>query len=258
MHLIDTHAHIHSSELFDHNAAEAVLARAVKAGVDKIICVGTGVEDSEAAAAFADAHPQYCWASIGIHPHEATEDTQVLQALAALAPNKKIKVVGECGLDFYYNDRSSSFKKQETTLRFQIELALEQDIPLIFHVREAFVDFWPIFDSYQGIRGVLHSFTDKTEHLEKALERNLTIGINGIATFTTHKWQQELYRQVPLENIVLETDSPFLTPIPKRGNINEPENVIYITKYLAELRGESEETVADVTTHNAQTLFNLT
>lgn len=262
MQFVDTHCHIHDPEFFTSEEAERVLQNALKSGVSTVLCVGTSLEDSKQAVAFAADHPEHCWASVGIHPHEGSKlspDTisAHLEVLAELAENPKVVAVGECGFDFYYNDKKDSLTKQEALLRGQIEIALQRGLPLSFHVREAFEDFWRVFESYKGITGVLHSFTDKPLHLERALQEGLLIGINGIATFTTHSWQRDLFKTIKSSNFVLETDSPFLTPVPKRGNINSPENVIYITKYLAELRGESEESIAKATTANAKKLFKF-
>jgi Tat protein secretion system quality control protein TatD with DNase activity len=167
----------------------------------------------------------------------------------------KIVAIGECGLDYFYNH--SSKPEQERALRSQIELALEHNLPLIFHIRDAFADFWPIFDSYQGLRGVLHSFTDTPENLGKALERGLYIGINGIMTFTKQNWQLEVAKSVPSERLVLETDAPFLTPVPLRGTINEPAHVELIAKFLSELRQQPFEELATITPNNALQLFSI-
>lgn len=262
MRFFDTHCHIHDPHFFDADAAETAYAAAVAAGVEWMICIATSLEDSRRAIAFAKAHPQHCRASIGIHPHEAATLTekqiqQQLIELEMLASAPEVVAVGECGFDFYYNDKTECLSRQRALLEGQIAIALQYDLPLSFHVREAFDEFWQVINRYNNVRGVLHSFTDRPSHLEKALQSKLLIGINGIATFTSHVWQNELFRTIPLENIVVETDSPFLTPSPKRGKINTPENVIYITKYLASLRGESQESIVEATTNNAQHLFRL-
>lgn len=167
----------------------------------------------------------------------------------------KIIAVGECGLDYFYNNSPKT--DQVKMLKAQIELAQKYDLPLIFHVREAFDDFWPIFDSYKNLRGVLHSYTDNEQNLAKALERNLFIGLNGIMTFTKNQWQLEVAKKVPLAKLLLETDAPFLTPSPVRGTVNEPANVRLVGEFLAKLRGERLEVLADATTKNAQSLFKL-
>lgn len=262
MQYIDTHCHIHDPEFFPPEAAEQAYRQAVATGVRTIICIATSLEDSKRAIAFARAHPEHCRASIGIHPHEAanfseTELQWQLEKLAQLASEPEVVAVGECGFDFYYNEKNECFSRQKLLLEGQIAIALQHDLPMSFHVREAFDEFWSVFEQHEGLRGVLHSFTDRTVHLEKALQHGLFIGVNGIATFTNHTWQKELFKSIPLENVVVETDAPFLTPTPKRGTINTPENVIYITRFLAKLRGESERTIAKATTANAAALFRL-
>jgi len=167
----------------------------------------------------------------------------------------KLVAIGECGLDYFYNH--SPKKTQIKALRFQIELALKYNLPLIFHVREAFDDFWPIFDEYKGIRGVIHSFTDTPANLDKILKRGLSVGVNGIATFTKNEHQLQAYKSIPLANLMLETDSPFLTPIPLRGRVNVPANTSLVAEFLAELRSESLSELAEVTTQNALKLFSI-
>ena len=203
-----------------------------------------------------------CWASIGLHPHEAkhyAHNQAKLDDFAKLASAPKVVAVGECGLDYFYGH--SPRADQFTILKYQIELALKLNLPLIFHVREAFDDFWPIFDSYhtsgQKVRGVVHSFTDNRANLDKALERGLYIGVNGIATFAKNPAQLEVYRSIPLSNLLLETDAPYLTPTPYRGSINEPRHVLTVANFLTELRNEDFSTFATATTGNAQTLFSL-
>lgn len=271
MDLIDTHCHIH--EAVDHFPLRSetrkkyekagspqpddILRAAIDEGVTKLICVGTTVEDSEVAADFV-ATRDHTWASIGIHPHEAKQyvhDSPMLYKFALLAQRPKVVAVGECGLDFYYGH--SSPEDQKEILRFQMELALEHDLPMIFHVRDAFDDFWPIFDSYKGIRGVIHSFSADEAALEQILKRDLYVGLNGIMTFTKDPAQLAAAKAVPLEKMVLETDAPFLTPAPLRGTICQPKHVRVTAEFLAALRGESLDTLASRTTSNAQKLFGL-
>jgi TatD DNase family protein len=266
--LVDTHCHIQSigatlgervtRELWAKTdlSAQQVVNNAVEAQVTRLICVGCDLADSQLAIEFVQAYEQ-CWASIGIHPHEAkaTIDDDQLIGFAALTTEPKVVAVGECGLDYYYEHSPKA--DQLKVLRFQFELALEADLPMIFHVREAFDDFWPIFDEYPGVRGVLHSFTDSAENLTKALERGLLIGVNGIATFAKNPSQLEVYKAVPLSNLLLETDAPFLAPVPHRGQTNEPKHIATIAEFLSQLRGESSDELAAATTHNARQLFNI-
>jgi TatD DNase family protein len=270
MELIDTHCHIQSAGLTsgerstrelwakgDGLQAQQLVANATQTGVSQLICVGCDLEDSQLAVNFVQTSDP-CYASIGLHPHEAQHyagQPDKLEAFAALATKPKVVAIGECGFDFYYNH--SPKDAQIAVLRFQLELAQTHNLPLIFHVREAFEDFWPIFDEFSGLRGVLHSFTDTAENLQKATERGLFIGVNGIATFAKDPKQLDMYRAIPLQKLLLETDAPFLTPTPYRGSINEPKRVGTIADYLTTLRGESREQLAAVTTSNARELFGI-
>lgn len=253
MSLIDTHCHIHASDYTLDPAL--VLQTASEHGVSGVVCIGTTAEDSQLAVSFAQAYPDRVWASIGLHPHDAKLGEDDFEVLTMLVSNPKVVAIGECGLDYFYNHSSKT--DQERALRYQIELALSVNKPLMFHVRDAFEDFWRVFDDYSGIRGVIHSFTATQTELEAALARGLYIGINGIMTFTKDEAQLAAAKAIPLEKLVLETDSPFLTPTPKRGTVNEPANVELVADFLSRLRGESMTTLSEATTGNAQTLFRL-
>ena len=190
MNFIDTHCHIHS-RWYELNADE-VLERSARAGVTGQIVVGTEVEDSVKAVEFASQNAG-CWAAVGIHPHDSKTDLDKageLEELFKKSQPETIVAIGEVGLDFYYNH--SPKKEQIEALHIQIELALKYDLPLIFHVREAFEDFWRVFDQYNGLRGVVHSFSSGAEDLEQILARNLMVGLNGIMTFT--KWEKPRWR----------------------------------------------------------------
>ncbi|HVV25758.1 MAG TPA: TatD family hydrolase [Candidatus Saccharimonadales bacterium] len=270
MELVDTHCHIQSAGLSRGErttrelwakapelTGDAIIKNAVRAGVMRLVCVGCDLADSRLAVEFVQDRPQ-CWASIGIHPHEAqhyASRPDKLDEFAALATQPKVVAIGECGLDYFY--AHSPKADQALALRYQLELAVQYQLPLIFHVREAFDDFWPIFDDYRGVKGVLHSFTDSAANLDKALARGLYLGVNGIATFAKNPRQLEMYRSIPLQKLLLETDAPFLTPSPYRGSINEPMQVGTISKFLAELRDEDHQELARVTTSNARQLFGI-
>jgi len=265
--LTDTHCHIHeavrkTTPVYDkwHEKgaidADTILVAAREAGVEKILCIGTTLADSELAIEFVSSR-QNLWASIGIHPHEAGEalENGHLDAFAALGDSPKVVAVGECGLDYFYNH--SPKEAQIQALRFQIELALKHNLPLSFHVREAFDDFWPIFESYQGIRGVLHSYTDSQTNLERALGHGLYIGVNGIATFAKNPDQQAMYKAIPLDRLLLETDAPFLTPTPYRGMMCEPKHLRVTAEFVANQRGEELQQTIAATTNNAHRLFSV-
>lgn len=271
--LFDSHCHIQSAGLdageratrerwakLANPSGDAIVARAREAGVTRMLCVGCDAVDSELAIDFVK-NRENCWASIGIHPHESQHyvgNQGRLDAFAALAKRDKVVAVGECGLDYFY--AHSPKEAQAAVLRFQIELAQKHDLPMVFHVREAFDDFWPIFEKYhakQAIRGVLHSFTDSQVNMHRAINHGLYIGVNGIATFAKEPAQQAMYRAIPIEHLLLETDAPFLTPHPYRGTICEPYHTRIVAEFMAQQRGESVEHIAAATTQNAQNLFRV-
>ncbi len=252
---VDTHCHIHFPDYgLDTND---VLKEALKDGVTRMIAVGCTLRDSNLGVELAKKH-RSVWASVGVHPHEAqfyVEDTKALQQLRELSTQDRVVAIGEIGLDYYYNHSSQS--DQIAMLRYQLELGLANDLPFIFHVREAFDDFFKVFDEYNGIRGVIHSFTANPQTLEQCLNRGLYIGLNGIMTFTKDKDQLKSASIVPQNRLLLETDAPYLTPVPFRGTICQPMYVVSTAQFLAKLRGESLEDLAKNTTQNAIELFKL-
>lgn len=271
MELTDTHCHIHEAwrsvngddataqrwKKAGNPTAQELIDRALEADVTRMVCAGTTLPDSAMNVEFVAQH-DHVWASIGLHPHEAKDYANFpdkLATFAALADKPKVVAVGECGLDFFYGH--SSKEDQQKVLRFQIELALQHNLPMIFHVRDAFDDFWPIFDTYRGLRGVMHSFSATEKDVSDIVERGLYIGLNGIMTFTTRPEQLAAAQAVPADRLLLETDAPFLTPAPERAKMCEPKHTRVTAAFLAELRGESLAQLAQTTTHNARMLFGF-
>ncbi len=269
MQLVDTHCHIQSigSDSQDHTAEmwrkeglslDGVIADAAAKDVTKLICVGCDLADSRLAISVAE-NIAGCFAAVGIHPHEAghhTEQAKLKDELGGFLKADKLVGIGECGLDYFYNHSVPA--DQQAVLRWQLDLAAAHDLPVIFHVRSAFDDFWPIFDSYgTKLRGVLHSFTDSRVNLLAALRRGLYIGVNGIATFAKDPVQLSVYKDIPSSSLLLETDSPYLTPVPFRGKVNKPEQILTIAEFLADLRHEEVEELAGTTTANAHLLFGV-
>lgn len=248
--LVDTHCHIHESyEL----PLDEVALRANEANVRQMLCVGTNELSSRQAIEFAEKRDGV-FAAIGVHPHDTDGGYDAIATLANTGSSKLV-AVGEIGLDYFYTH--SPREVQITALKYQIEIALQHNLPIIFHVREAFDDFWPIFEQYDGIRGVLHSFTDSKENMQKAIEKGLYIGVNGISTFTKDEAQKEMFDSIPLDRILFETDAPFLTPAPYRGKINQPAYVKLVAEHHASRRGISFEEIAKVSSQNARTLFGI-
>ncbi|HEY5550118.1 MAG TPA: TatD family hydrolase [Candidatus Saccharimonadales bacterium] len=255
MEFIDTHCHLQFEKYGDRQAE--VLTDAARSGVKRLISVGTTLDDSQAAAELARTQ-KAVWATTGSHPHDALKflaNPNARKELKRLAQLPRVVAIGETGLDFY--KQISAKDEQERALRAHIEVGLELGLPLAFHVRDAWADFWRVFDSFKGIEGVVHSFSTDSGHLDEILSRGLYIGLNGIMTFTKDHNQLEAARAVPLDKLLLETDAPFLTPAPFRGQICEPKHVLPIAEFLAELRGENLEELATATTANAVKLFNL-
>ena len=256
--LIDTHCHIHEADYPLY--IEQTLQHAAENGVDHMMCVGTSLDSSIRAIAFAKKYSQAS-ATIGVHPHDTKDG---VEELANIIKTGDIVAIGEIGLDYFYNH--SPRETQIKALEWQIELALKHNVPIIFHVREAssaerresaFTDFWSVLDKFKGIRGVLHSFTDTQKNLNEGLKRGLYIGVNGISTFTKDEVQKATFASIPLDRLLLETDAPFLTPAPFRGQTNEPAFVKNIAEYHAKQRGISVEELSSATTANACALFGL-
>lgn len=256
--LIDSHCHIHNADF--PLSVDEVLAAAKQAGVVQMIVIGADKESSRRAVEFARTHDNVV-ATVGVHPHDASAGCEFLQALDLSDP--QIVAIGEIGLDYHYD--FSPRQVQQAVLRQQLAFAIEADLPVVFHVREAFDDFWPIFDQAaaearsQGrvLRGVVHSFSDNLTNLQAALERGLYVGVNGIATFTKNQAQLEAFRAVPLQKLLIETDAPYLAPKGHRGKSNQPAYVRDVAVWLADFYGVELAELAAVTTANARELFGI-
>ncbi len=247
----DTHCHIHESTYVD---GESAYERALAAGVGRMLVVGTNEQSSKEAVSFARSHDK-AWASLGLHPHDASAGMKAVGTLAHILEENtdKIVAIGEIGLDYFYDN--SPREQQIELLHAQIKLAQAYKLPIIFHVREAFDDFWPIFDQYEGLRGVLHSFTDTTDNIKAAVSRGLYMGVNGISTFATDK--QTMYATIPLDRLLLETDAPYLTPVPLRGNVNEPAFVTHVAQHISNLQSINLQELSRATEQNATLLFSI-
>ncbi len=262
--LIDTHAHIHFDD-FKGDLAD-VFSNARTSQVTSIITVGTTPQDSLKALDFvmnpdiiALASGIELYATAGIHPHEASLGSDGLKVIGKLARNGKYQgllvAIGECGLDYYRNNSPQA--QQHEALEFQLQLAQELELPLVFHVRDAWEDFFAILKNYPKVRGVIHSFTGTTKEVEQALGYELYFGLNGIMSFTKDQAQLEAAKIIPADRLLLETDCPYLSPAPMRGQRNEPSFIKYTGEFLAELRGEQYSELINSTATNAKLLFEL-
>ncbi|HAL61262.1 MAG TPA: hydrolase TatD [Chloroflexi bacterium] len=249
--LTDTHCHLHLRQ-FDLDRDE-VMARAEANGVTKIIEVGIDLESDKEAIVLATRHLQL-YAAVGIHPHEAGKATQETWAeLRSLASQPDVVAIGETGLDYYR--RRSPREKQKEALRRQLTLARELKKPVILHDREAHDDLLAMLEEHgEGLAGVFHCFSGDLAMAEKCLEMGFYISIAGPVTYKSAHRLRELAHTLPLERLLLETDSPFLSPY---GGRNEPANVRAVAQKIAEVRGIPWEEVARTTTKNAALLFGL-
>lgn len=264
IHLIDTHCHIHEE---DYPDVEKSIQDGQNAGVVKFICVGTDLQSSRRAVQFAKKYKKSgAFAAIGIHPHEATKEKidgslskETWQELQKLAKEPEVVAIGEFGFDFFYHKEQEARANQTKLALKHLQLAKEIGLPIILHIREAFDPFFEVIKDFPQLNGVVHSFSDTPEKLQKVLklQNKFYIGLNGIMTFSKSPQQLQAAREVPLERLVLETDAPYLTPPPERGKINSIKNTLQIAKFLSELRGEELEHFCQVTTTNSEKLFSI-
>ncbi len=251
---IDTHCHIQFSHFNEDRAM--VIGNAKKAGVKKIICPGTDLISSKKAVSLAQQHPKVIFASVGFHPYEAQKnpDLSLLRSPFSVPP---IVAIGECGLDYHiYGNEKAQGKKdaQKRLFTDQLEIALKNNLPVIMHCRDAYEDFFDVLDRLQSMpRGVIHCFSGWLADIRMTQKRNLFVGIDGNMTYSKHL--QTVVPHIPLSMILLETDAPYLTPIPHRGRRNEPKYIPLIANAIAHLQKVSVKTVEATTTQNARVLF---
>jgi len=247
--LIDTHAHLDACA----DPAAAVVARARAAGVERIVAVGSGIESCRETLAIAHAHPGV-WAALGIHPHQAAdEDANRLDELRELLADERAVAVGETGLDFYrdYAPRD----RQRELFAHQLELAGELGKPVVVHTRAADDETAAALEGFAGTV-VLHCFSSR-ELLPMALERGYYVSFAGNVTYPKAGELREAAGEVPADRLLAETDSPYLSPQPRRGRPNEPANVVHILAVLAEARGEDAGALAAQLDANAASAFSL-
>ena len=253
--LFDTHAHLHFPEFADDLGA--VLARARAAGVRRVLTIGTNVETSRAAVALAAREPDV-WASVGVHPHDAGEaDATALAEIEELAAEPRVVGIGETGLDFFRN--LSPRDAQERVFRAQLALARRVGKPVIVHCRDAHEATLAILaeERVDEPGGVMHCFSGDVEIARRCLGLGLLISLAGPVTYPKARALPEVARFVPGDRLVVETDCPFLPPQPYRGKRNEPAYLAITAARVAELRGESLQTLAARTSENAAKLFGL-
>ena len=258
MDLIDSHAHIDFPQFADDRAA--MLQRAREAGVNTLLAIGSGPGPEELDAALPYAE-QYDWiySSIGIHPHQAKEAAAPhFDKLASLARHRKVIAWGEIGLDYFYDH--SPRDVQASVFRKQMELAHAAKLPIIIHCRDAWDDCLNMLEQHwkpTALGGILHCFTGMLDHAKRGLDLGFLISFAGNSTYPKAQNIRDVARDMPLENILIETDAPFLAPQPYRGKRNEPAYVAEVAKTLATVRNLAPEEIASTTASNFRRFFGI-
>jgi TatD DNase family protein len=255
----DAHCHLQDQFLSDDEVAktaQATLERAYENGVDRVVVIGTdAVTSAEALAITGLESPVEIYATVGLHPHEANHEIDPILELAR-AGHPRLVGIGECGFDYFYEHSPRS--AQRDAFVAQIALAKELNLALVVHTRDAFDDLCDVFKS-EGVpeRTVIHCFTGTPDDAERCLELGCDISISGVVTFKNAGTLRDATRLVPLDRLHVETDSPFLAPVPYRGRANEPAYVSVVGQFVAELRGNDVEMLRAATSANSARLFNL-
>ena len=257
--LIDTHTHLDDPRYNDDR--DAMIARARETGVDSFVTIGCDLSTSQAAVSLADRYA-FVYASVGVHPHEAKHiEEGWYDEFRRMAKNKKLVAYGEIGLDYHYNH--SSPKQQRDRFREQIQLARELQLPVVIHTREAQADTIAILREERAseLGGVFHCFSGDSWLAKDALDMGFYLSFSGILTFQNATMLRDIARNTPLDRLLIETDCPYLTPVPHRGKRNEPAYVAHVAKQLAALHANGRELpLADIeriTTDNAKRLFKI-
>ena len=249
--LIDSHCHLNFPDLAQR--LPEVLANMAEAGVDKAIAISVSRQSFEEVHAIAQNHPNI-YATVGIHPDDPEAEEFSLEELLERAARPKVVAIGETGLDYHWCKGDLAWQHQRFILH--IEAANRSGLPLVIHTRDAAEDTMRLLREHQAHAGVIHCFTEDVNTAKLALDLGFYISFSGIVTFKNATAIQEAARYVPLNRLLVETDSPYLAPVPKRGKPNEPAYVRHTAAFVAQLRGDSLENIAQATTANCLRLFN--
>ena len=250
--LIDSHCHLNFPDLAQR--LPEVLANMAEAGVDKAIAISVSRQSFEEVHAIAQNHPNI-YATVGIHPDDPEAEEFSLEELLERAARPKVVGIGETGLDYHWCKGDLAWQHQRFALH--IEAANRSGLPLVIHTRDAAEDTMRLLREHQAHAGVIHCFTEDVRIAKLALDLGFYISFSGIVTFKNATAIQEAARYVPLDRLLVETDSPYLAPVPKRGKPNEPAYVRHTAAFVAQLRGDSLENIAQATTANCLRLFYL-
>lgn len=250
--LVDSHCHLNFPE-FKEDFPD-VLRRAKLNGIETMLTINTRLSESREIQAIAETYPNiFC--TVGVHPHDAKDyaATDLKQRIIDLSQHPKVVGLGETGLDYYYNNSPAA--EQIESFEIHLDVAKDLDLPVVVHTRNADADTLACMDKYVGTNGVFHCFSGGREMAKAGLDRGYLISFSGIITFKKAEELREVVKYVPLDRILVETDAPFLTPIPHRGKRNEPAFTLHTAEMVAELKGATLATVATQTTDNFFNLF---
>ncbi|MDP6229158.1 MAG: TatD family hydrolase [Candidatus Marinimicrobia bacterium] len=252
MELIDTHCHLFYDDL--KNDLDIVLNRANELGVNRFICVGTNMEDSRECLGLAERY-ENIYASIGVHPHDAKDAPKdYLDQIADLITFPKMIALGEIGLDYFRNISEPDI--QQNVFREQLALAQRLQKPVIFHNRDADADVLKILSEFPDVTGVAHCFSSDLKTAKTFIDLGFYISFSGNLTYK-NSHLPDVAKELPLEKLLVETDSPYLSPVPYRGKPNEPGRTRFVAEKLAEIHGVTLQIIAEKTTTNAESLFSL-
>ncbi len=267
--LVDTHCHLNMmvkkefDRLLTHNELEQannIIKQANEVGVKTIINVGTSLPESQNCITLAQKYP-HVWATVGLHPNDCTpawrKDFESIKNWVKKKKENKIVGIGECGFDFHYPEYH--VERQKDSFRAQIELSLEHDLALVVHTRDAKDETLKMLQEYKDDikRGVIHCFSENQEFADLVTSWGFFIGLGGVITYPKNQYLRDVATHTPLEHIVLETDAPYLPPQIIRGKQNSPQYIAVIAHFLADIRCQPFEKIAEQTTKNANRLFNL-
>ncbi|MDP7095002.1 MAG: TatD family hydrolase [Candidatus Marinimicrobia bacterium] len=252
MELIDTHCHLFYDDL--KNDLDIVLNRANELGVNRFICVGTNMEDSRECLGLAETY-ENIYASVGVHPHDAKDAPEdYLDQIADLITFPKMIALGEIGLDYFRNISEPDI--QQNVFREQLALAQRLQKPVIFHNRDADADVLKILSEFPDVTGVAHCFSSDLKTAKTFIDLGFYISFSGNLTYK-NSHLPDVAKELPLEKLLVETDSPYLSPVPYRGKPNEPGRTRFVAEKLAEIHGVTLQIIAEKTTTNAESLFSL-
>lgn len=251
--LIDSHAHL-EDEKYDEDRDDVI--KRCRDELTLLINVGSSIETSKKSIELAENNG-FIYAAVGIHPEHSQKEINDIGVIEELLSREKVVAIGEIGLDYYYGDPPVEYQKQ--CFIEQIRLAKKYDLPIIIHDRDAHGDVFDIVKSEwtSSLRGVFHSYSGSSEMAFQLIEMNFYISLGGPVTFKNAKKAVDVAMKVPIEKLLIETDSPYLTPVPYRGKRNEPINVRYVAQKIAEIKNMAFDEVCDITASNALKLFKI-